>query len=97
MRYCAVSPAHSDTGSAGLFIEFLDFNDRARSAIIDGGPWEVCVGTNFHNGCTVLASGRYPSLGKWVAPDQLGAAAIVAVGKPATVGRSVAGWRRDIL
>ena len=43
----------------------LDFNDRARSAIIDGGPWEVCVGTNFHNDCTVLAPGRHPTLGKW--------------------------------
>jgi hypothetical protein len=61
-------------------LQFLDFNDRAWSAIIDGGPWEVCAGTNFHNGCTVLASGRYPTLGKWVAPDQLGAAGIVAAG-----------------
>ena len=43
----------------------LDFNDRARSAIIDGGPWEVCVGTNFDNKCTVLAPGRYPNLGEW--------------------------------
>jgi len=42
----------------------LDFNDRARSAIIDGGPWEVCVGTQFDNDCTVLAPGRYPTLGK---------------------------------
>jgi hypothetical protein len=43
----------------------LDFNDRAQSAIIEGGPWEVCVGTNFDNKCTVLAPGRYPSLGEW--------------------------------
>jgi hypothetical protein len=42
----------------------FDFNDRARSAIIEGGPWEVCVGTNFHSDCTVLAPGRYPTLGK---------------------------------
>jgi hypothetical protein len=43
----------------------LDFNDRARSAIIDGGPWELCVGTNFDNDCTVLGPGRYPTLGEW--------------------------------
>lgn len=43
----------------------LDFNDRARSAIIDGDSWEVCVGTNFDNKCEVLAPGRYPSLGEW--------------------------------
>ena len=43
----------------------LDFNDRARSAIIEGGPWEVCVGTNFDNDCMVMAPGSYPTLGKW--------------------------------
>ena len=46
----------------------LDFNDRARSAIIEGGPWEVCVGTNFDNDCTVLAPGRYPNSRQVVAP-----------------------------
>ncbi len=76
----------------------IDFNDRARSAIIDGGPWEVCVGTNFGNDCTVLAPGRYPTLGEWSQPDQLGAAGIVAAGKPATAGRHVAAtWPGDIL
>jgi len=43
----------------------LDFNDRARSAIVDGGPWEICVGTNFGDGCTILVPGRYPTLGEW--------------------------------
>jgi len=43
----------------------LDFNDRARSAIIEGGAWEVCVGTNFGGDCKVLAAGRYPALGEW--------------------------------
>jgi hypothetical protein len=43
----------------------VDFNDRARSAIIEGGPWEVCVGTNFGGDCKVLAAGRYPALGEW--------------------------------
>jgi hypothetical protein len=43
----------------------LDFNDDARSAIIEGGPWEVCVGTDFDNKCTVLGPGRYPDLGEW--------------------------------
>lgn len=43
----------------------LDFNDRARSAIVEGDAWEVCVGTKFDNGCTVLQPGRYPTLGEW--------------------------------
>lgn len=43
----------------------LDFNDRARSAIVEGGPWEICVGTKFDNDCAVLQPGRYPALGEW--------------------------------
>ncbi|MEO8676146.1 MAG: beta/gamma crystallin-related protein [Casimicrobiaceae bacterium] len=43
----------------------LDFNDRARSAIIEGGPWQICIGTNFGGDCTVFPAGRYPSLGEW--------------------------------
>ncbi|MEO8303124.1 MAG: beta/gamma crystallin-related protein [Betaproteobacteria bacterium] len=43
----------------------LDFNDRARSAIVEGGAWEVCVGTQFDNDCTLLQPGRYPTLGEW--------------------------------
>ena len=41
------------------------FNDRAHSAIIDGGSWEVCVNSNFDGGCTILVPGRYPTLGEW--------------------------------
>ena len=41
----------------------MGFNDRAQSAIVDGTSWEVCVDDNFRGGCTVLAPGRYPTLG----------------------------------
>jgi hypothetical protein len=40
-----------------------NFNDRARSAIVDSGRWEVCVDANFNGGCQVLGPGRYPDLG----------------------------------
>lgn len=43
----------------------IGFNDRVRSAIVEGGSWEVCADSNFGGGCTVLAPGRYPSLGGW--------------------------------
>jgi len=39
------------------------FNDRARSAIVDGGEWEMCVDSNFRGACQVLGPGRYPDLG----------------------------------
>ena len=42
-----------------------DFKDRAYSAIIEGGSWEVCTGLNFSGNCTVLAPGRYPTLAGW--------------------------------
>lgn len=41
------------------------FSDRAQSAIVDGRGWEICADNNFGGGCTVLAPGRYPSLGAW--------------------------------
>lgn len=41
------------------------FNDRAASAVVIGGPaerWEVCEDSNFRGRCTVLRTGRYPTL-----------------------------------
>lgn len=43
----------------------VGFNDRAKSAIVDSGAWEICVDINFLGGCTTLAAGRYPNLGGW--------------------------------
>jgi hypothetical protein len=39
------------------------FNDRARSAIVNRGQWEVCVDADFGGDCQVLGPGRYPGLG----------------------------------
>jgi Beta/Gamma crystallin len=39
------------------------FNDRARSAIVNSGQWEVCVDADFGGSCQVLGPGRYPDLG----------------------------------
>jgi len=41
----------------------VGFNYGAQSAIVDGNSWELCLDQNFGGGCTVLAPGRYPSLG----------------------------------
>ena len=40
----------------------LGFNDRARSAIVDRGSWEVCEDAGFQGRCVVLSPGRYESL-----------------------------------
>ena len=38
------------------------FNDRASSAIVRGGRFEVCTDENFQGRCMVLRPGQYPSL-----------------------------------
>ncbi len=38
------------------------FNDRASSAVVESGRWEVCERTRFEGNCKVLRPGRYPSL-----------------------------------
>ncbi|WP_418318538.1 beta/gamma crystallin-related protein [Piscinibacter sakaiensis] len=42
--------------------EQFGFNDRASSAIVEGGPWEICPAADFRGRCVVLQPGRYPSL-----------------------------------
>jgi uncharacterized protein YcfJ len=39
------------------------FNDRASSAIVDHGQWQVCEDAFFRGRCIVLKPGQYPSLG----------------------------------
>jgi len=38
-------------------------NDRAQSAIVDGGSWEICVDAEFGGECLIFGPGRYPNLG----------------------------------
>ena len=41
------------------------FNDRAHSAVVHDGRWEICVDADFNGGCSVLAPGAYPNLGAY--------------------------------
>jgi hypothetical protein len=41
------------------------FNDRANSAVVHDGRWEICVDADFSGGCSVLAPGSYPNLGAY--------------------------------
>lgn len=41
----------------------MGFNDRARSAVVNSGQWEVCVDAGFNGECQVIGPGRYPDLG----------------------------------
>lgn len=53
--FMASQPIHN-LGYAG-------FNDRASSAIVERGNWEVCEDADFRGRCIVLRPGQYPSLG----------------------------------
>lgn len=59
----------------------LEFNDRAQSAIVEGGSWELCIDRDFGGGCTTLAPGRYPSLAGWT--TRISSARMVAAGPTA--------------
>ena len=43
-------------------LERRDFDDRASSAIVQGGAWELCDDVRFGGRCVTLRPGRYPSL-----------------------------------
>jgi hypothetical protein len=43
------------------------FNDRARSAVVHDGQWEICIDADFGGSCSVLAPGAYPDLGAYAA------------------------------
>lgn len=38
------------------------FNDRASSVVVAGGPWELCENNRFRGRCVVLQPGQYPSM-----------------------------------
>jgi len=41
----------------------LGYNDRAKSAVVTAGMWEVCTDAYFQGRCTVLRPGSYYTLG----------------------------------
>ena len=43
-------------------LQRFGFNDRASSAVVRGGRWEVCEDARFYGRCVVLRPGRYPDL-----------------------------------
>ena len=43
-------------------MDWIGFNDRAASARVEGGNWQVCEDAGFSGRCVVLQPGEYPSL-----------------------------------
>lgn len=51
--------------SATTSIANAGFNDRAYSAVVHDGRWEICYDTDFRGSCGVLEPGAYPELGAY--------------------------------
>lgn len=49
-------------GGTDANFAYSGFNDRASSAIVERGRWEVCEHANFGGRCVVLRRGQYPNL-----------------------------------
>lgn len=45
-------------------LDHTDFNDRASSAVVQGGDWQVCEDSHFRGHCEMLQPGEYPDLGQ---------------------------------
>ena len=43
-------------------LDRIDFDQRASSAIVQGGSWEICDDVRFGGRCLILRPGQYPSL-----------------------------------
>lgn len=71
--------------------ERFGFNDRASSADVNGGPWEVCDGPGFSGRCVVLRPGQYPSLDAMGLNNAVTSARPVARGPEPVPGPSGAG------
>lgn len=54
------------------------FNDRASSAEVKTGRWEVCEDSRFHGRCVVLRQGRYPSLAAMGLNDRVSSVRLVS-------------------
>ncbi len=64
-----------DLGRAG-------FDDRASSAIVSGGTWEICTEYNFRGRCQALPPGNYPDLGAQLENRILSARALQPLNNP---------------
>ena len=55
----------------------MGFNDRASSAVVIAGAWEVCADSRFNGQCIVLRPGRYGSLSDMGINDRISSTRMV--------------------
>jgi hypothetical protein len=67
----------------------LRFNDRAKSAIVERGAWQLCEHAEFRGRCMTLEPGRYPNLEPY--NDILSSARVMERGGPVPPPHQVRG------
>ena len=65
-------------------LERFGFNDRASSAVVGSGRWEVCEGQGFTGRCVLLRRGEYPSLAAMGLENSI--SSVRAAGRPDAEG-----------
>jgi uncharacterized protein YcfJ len=66
------------------------FNNRASSAVVRGGPWQVCDGVAFSGRCAILREGQYPTFGEMGLNDAISSVRVAGQDARAGDGRAVA-------
>lgn len=62
------------------------FNDRASSAIVQSGTWQVCTDAGFQGRCVTLEQGQYPDLGSMGFGNAISSARPLGYAVPAPAG-----------
>jgi hypothetical protein len=62
----------------------LGFNDRAVSAVVEEGTWQLCQDADYGGACITLGPGRHPDLGRM--SGQASSARLIAGGGPGPGG-----------
>ncbi|MDD3935929.1 beta/gamma crystallin-related protein [Rhodoferax sp.] len=74
------------TGRAFTTVQSIDnfvqnnFNDRASSVVVAGGPWELCENNRYSGRCVVLRPGQYPSMAAMGLNDRVSSVRAVSPG-----------------
>jgi hypothetical protein len=63
-------------------LDRTSMNDRASSAVVYGGAWQICEHAQFGGRCTTLTRGEYPSLGEMGMNDTVSSVRPVRGGPP---------------
>jgi uncharacterized protein YcfJ len=71
------------------------FNDRASSVVVVGGPWELCENNQFRGRCVVLQPGQYPSMRAMGLNDRVSSVRAAGNNEPAPAAPQVTFYENE--